>query len=55
MRGWREEEPGGAKVMGDAVGCLGCFPTKAGTQTGLPPSRENKEAGGIVWGGVLLA
>ncbi len=22
-----------------------CFPAKAGTQTGLPPSRENKEAG----------
>ncbi|RMB54006.1 hypothetical protein C8J44_1620 [Sphingomonas sp. PP-CE-3A-406] len=21
-----------------------CFPAKAGTQTGLPPSRENKEA-----------
>ena len=24
-----------------------CFPAKAGTQTGLPPSRENKEATGI--------
>ena len=34
----------------DPVGREGCFPAKAGTQTGLPPSRENKEAGGMVGG-----
>ncbi len=39
----------------DVVACQECFPAKAGIQTGLPPSRENKEAGGIVWGGVTLA
>ncbi len=25
--------------------CKPCFPAKAGIQTGLPPSRENKAAG----------
>ena len=25
--------------------CKPCFPAKAGTQTGLPPPRENKAAG----------
>jgi hypothetical protein len=35
------------KVLKDAhltlfQACKPCFPAKAGTQTGLPPSRENK-------------
>ncbi len=38
-----------------AVACQECFPAKAGIQTGLPPLRESKEAGGIVWDGVALA